>query len=489
MALKQERVLIQDGYDIGIGVASATGSPMALGAIGAVTPPQVGTGGSGSFVFRRIDSNDELETELGISADASAGVGLFSGSASFDFSKQCKIQSSSLTVLVAARESFAFQQMDSPELSEAAGKLVGKPAQFKEQFGDYFVRGISTGGRFIGVVRIDTKSQQSKTDVDLALSGSYGLTVSADLKVKLRETLKSANARIEAFYTFDGGEVKTRLTSNEPVELLNQLYKAMDEWTATVRQRPKAFSVTLAPYVIALGPTPPNIADFEHQRDVLIRCAKLRSQTLDKLNLIDYMLDPDHMGEFEIVSPPDGPDLAALQAALAGDLDVIADAASFAIDNIKQACDPETFMRTIRGVADFELTPLPANLPKHTGGTSPGTLPVRLPNLVGVDFHSLAAVLVCLQHGGTLDGCLDGTAFPGQDGEIIPIPLDRDIAEFLSMGTNGGLKVTWIPGDPGDLIAGAPGPMDFRVQSQSPPAGTDVPRGSQVVVQISAVPL
>ena len=114
MALKQERVLIQDGYDIGIGVASATGSPMALGAIGAVTPPQVGTGGSGSFVFRRIDSNDELETELGISADASAGVGLFSGSASFDFSKQCKIQTSSLTVLVAAEEKFAFQQMDSP---------------------------------------------------------------------------------------------------------------------------------------------------------------------------------------------------------------------------------------------------------------------------------------------------------------------------------------------------------------------------------------
>ena len=126
MALKQEQVLIRNGYDIGIGVASATGSPMALGATGAVTPPQIGTGGSGSFTFRRIDLNDELETELGIGADVSAGIGLFSGSASFDFSKKCRIQSSSLCVLVSAEERFAFQQMDSPELSPAAAQLVSE---------------------------------------------------------------------------------------------------------------------------------------------------------------------------------------------------------------------------------------------------------------------------------------------------------------------------------------------------------------------------
>jgi len=369
--MKQERVLMQEGYDIGIGVASATGSPMALGAVGEVTPPQVGPGGSGSFTFRRVDSNEELESELDISADVSAGIGLFSASASFDFSKKCKIQSSSLTVVVAAKETFAFQQMDSPRLTDPAARLVeeGKKAQFAEQFGEYFVRGINSGGRFVGVVRIDTKSKQSKTDVDLALSGSYGLTMSADVRAKISETLKTASARIEGFYIHDGGEVTTRLTSNDPVELLSQLYKAMDEWTASISSKAKAYTVTLAPYVIALGPDPPNVAEFEHQRDILIRCAKLRSQTLDKLNLIDYILDPNHMNEFEIVPPPQGPDLAGLQAALAGDLDVIAETASFAINNIKRACDPETFMRQVKGIADFKLTALPANLPEHTGGT------------------------------------------------------------------------------------------------------------------------
>jgi hypothetical protein len=124
MAMQQREVLIRNGYDIGIGVTSTTGSPMALGVTGAVTPPQIGLGGSGSFTFRRIDLNQDLETELNIGADASAGIGLFSGSASFDFSKKCRIQSSSLCVLVSAEERFAFQQIDSPVLSRPAADLV-----------------------------------------------------------------------------------------------------------------------------------------------------------------------------------------------------------------------------------------------------------------------------------------------------------------------------------------------------------------------------
>ena len=164
MVLKQEEVPIRNGYDIGVGVAMASGSPMALGAEGVVSPPQVGTGGSGSFTFRRLEVTNDLETELGIGADVSGGIGLFSGSASFDFTKRCKIHTSSLTVLVSAEERFAFEQMDSPALSDPAATLVASGAKdrFSEQFGEYFVRGISTGGRFFGVIRIETKSAPSK---------------------------------------------------------------------------------------------------------------------------------------------------------------------------------------------------------------------------------------------------------------------------------------------------------------------------------------
>jgi hypothetical protein len=367
MALQQEEVIYRNEYDIGIGVAMATGSPMALGAQGDVTPPQLGTGGGGSFLFRRIDTTEELQKELGISADVSGGIGLFHASDTFKFSERCKIQSSSLVVLISAKHEFAFQQMDSPKLTPPAAALVENGQSLADQFGEYFIRGVKTGGQFFGVIRIETKSIDTKTDLDNELSGSYGLLISADVKVKISQALHRASAKVEGFYDYQGGRATTLLTSTDPIILLEQMFKAAAEWTESVQNDPKAYSMTLSPYIIALGPTPPNIAEIENQRDVLIRCAKLRSQTLDKLNLIDYILDPKHMNEFEIVPPPESPDLSALQAALARDRDVIADAASFAINNIKKACDPETYMRDIKGVADFKLTALPPNLPKHAG--------------------------------------------------------------------------------------------------------------------------
>ncbi|GGT55055.1 hypothetical protein GCM10010271_68590 [Streptomyces kurssanovii] len=374
MVLKQEEVPVRNGYDIGIGVAMATGSPMALGAVGDVTPP-FAPGGSGSFVFRRLETTQELEEELRVGADVSAGIGLFSGSASFDFSKRCRIQSSSLTVLLSAQKNFAFQQMDSPTLSKAASDLVelGKP--LNEQFGEYFVRGVNTGGRFFGVVRIDTKSMQSKMDLNASLEASYGIMVTAEVKVDIANAMKKAEGRAEAFIFHDGGTITTLPRSSDPVELIAQMYQAMDEWSASVESDPKPYTVTLTPYVIALGPTPPNQADIEKQRRVLIRCAKLRSRAIDMLNLVEYILDFRHSDEFEIVEPPVGPDLPALQAALASDLDVIEEAASFAIENLKEARDPEIFMRDIRGAADFRFTDLPGNIPKQKSGQS------ELPNL------------------------------------------------------------------------------------------------------------
>jgi hypothetical protein len=141
---------------------------------------------------------------------------------------------------------------------------------------------------------------------------------------------------------------------------------------------------------------------------------------MDKLNLIEHILDLNHMNEYEIVPPPDGPDLPALQAALAGDLDVIADAASFAIDNIKDACDPVTFMRTKRGVGEFKLTALPTNLPEHKRIESEGlklvATPHSFPNnvewkLFDVPDNFQATVKLTVDWGGPVAAGFGGGTF------------------------------------------------------------------------------
>ncbi|RKN44819.1 hypothetical protein [Streptomyces hoynatensis] len=458
VVLKQEEVPIRNGYDIGIGVAMATGSPMALGAIGEVTPPQVGTGGSGSFVFRRIETTQDLETELGIGADVSAGIGLFSASASLEFSKKCKVQSSSLTVLVSAVERHAFQQMDSPTMSEAAGKLTEEGKPLEEKFGEYFVRGINTGGRFFGVVRIDTKSVQSKMELHAALEGSYG-PVSGEVRVNISEAMRKAEAHADAFILHDGGRIQTLPHSNDPVELTSQLYQAMDEWSATVKEDPVPFTVTLAPYSIALGPPPPNIADIEKQRRVLSRCAMLRSQMTDMLNLVEYALDPRHADEFE--SAPDGPDLAALRVALVSDLDVIEESASFAIENLKEARDPETYMRDIRGNADFRLTTLPANMPKQKAvKPSPAPAANAMPNLVGQLAQPVLDLLACINLED-VDHCLKMFADSAK-----ALGIDsRALGDFFFVVLRSGVKPD-IQGDPNRTGA--------RIKGQFPPPGIPV---------------
>jgi hypothetical protein len=49
-------------------------------------------------------------------------------------------------------------------------------------------------------------------------------------------------------------------------------------------------------------------------------------------------------------------------------------------------------------------------------------------------FSRITDLLICLEHGGDLDGCLAGTVFTGEDNIVRPVDLPRDVAEFLTLG-------------------------------------------------------
>lgn len=353
----------REGFDFGMGVNAATADPLALGIQGEVTPVEGGgEGGTGGFALSRVETTDALEEKLGISASVSAGIGLFSTSARFAFARECKVRSTSLTLVIHCTRQFGFKQIDKPKLNEESGPLV-RDAQldlFARRYGDCFVRGILTGGQFFGVIRVDTQSEDSRRAISGSIQGGYGL-FKASVESTFAETVTKERASVEVFAYWEGGRVTGRPTT--PAELI----AAAGEWSTSVESLQRPYFVTLAPYVLAVGPEPPNEADLQHQRDVLIRCAKLRSATIDKLNLLEYMLDPRHAGEFGIVPPPAGPDLAAIQSAVAFDLELIADAASFALDHPREAMLPETFAREKRGLASYAMTALPSPLPAHIG--------------------------------------------------------------------------------------------------------------------------
>jgi hypothetical protein len=279
---------------------------------------------------------------------------------------------------------------------------------------------MQSGGQFFGVIRVDTRSEESRERISASISGSYG-AFSAEVGTTFSSQVREESASVEVFAFWEGGRVTAKPTT--PVELI----EAAREWSATVAGHQRPYFVTLAPYVLAMGPEPPNEADLAHQRDVLVRCAKLRSQSLDKMNLLEYMLDPRHIREFDITPPPAGPDLRAILAGVALDLDLIADAASFAINDPKNALFPETYAREKRGLASYALTDLPDPLPAHVGPS------VAVPDFIAVG--------------------------------------DQPGAERLA--AEKGVTLSWTHEPAADGVL-------WHIVRQDPPAGTPVARGAEV---------
>jgi hypothetical protein len=273
-------------------------------------------------------------------------------------------------------------QITEPTLDDAAGALVssGQAQLFTDRYGDCFVAGLESGGQFFGVIRIDVRSESDHQTIENSLSGSYG-PFSADVSVKVQSALTDTKSSAETFIYYEGGNVQTKPQTPE------ELFAAANEWSRSVLQTPKPYTALLLPWIIANGPNPPNAADLDHQRDVLKSCAKLRSQVIDRLNVIEYMVDPAHSSEF-VMATGDADRLGKLHAAISGDYDMIQDAASFAINNAKLAAEPETYARTVKGMAGYSLTVLPPDLPKRVDGSN-----IKVPDFSPVtDWNAMNAL-------------------------------------------------------------------------------------------------
>jgi hypothetical protein len=114
---------------------------------------------------------------------------------------------------------------------------------------------------------------------------------------------------------------------------------------------------------------------------------------------------------------------------------------------------------------------------------------IRVPDFIGAGFNNLSEMCVCLDHQGSVDDCLAGTAFGGGIDEIPdPIPISRELAEFLGSFRH---KIKWIPANPTaiGLEQGVTGSnLIFSVASQFPAPGTLVSDPAEISVHLLGVP-
>ena len=330
--MADDLVPYRSGMEYGIGVDSPSGNTRNVGVIGTPTVVPNAGGSIVDYELTQVTSDEDLQTSLGVSASASGGVGLFSASASMDFSQKCHIHSNSVFLLVSVRVNLAFSQIRAPAIDpQAAAKLSdGNTTRFQEMYGDSFVRGIQTGGRFFAVVEVFTSSKSEQESLSISLQGSYGLfSGKAGFNSDFSQTISNKQLKITCHY--EGGVVPKDPTSLEEVQNVASTFASSVEGHAV------PYAVLLDKYTILDLPNPPNYIDLQNQMDVLAFCAKQRNGIWTALNNLDYIFG--NPGQFA-VAPDDQALLVAYREALEADLDSVTKAASHALDHPKDASMP-----------------------------------------------------------------------------------------------------------------------------------------------------
>jgi hypothetical protein len=177
--------LLGTGFDSALQFARSTCVEGTLATIGPASGQDV------KFNLERVDTVESLQSAIGMSAEASIGIGMFSGDASLDYRRTVSLNSYSTYMLVKVSVLNPTQTIRNPSFNDAARlALAADAVRFRNLCGNLFVSSLSTGGEFTALISISSRSEQEKRELDTAVSASVGLYGSA--KGKFSEAFRKA---------------------------------------------------------------------------------------------------------------------------------------------------------------------------------------------------------------------------------------------------------------------------------------------------------
>jgi hypothetical protein len=343
--------------EYGVGVDALSGALRGDGVIR--TEPQEVTGASGQttqFHMEKVETTEDLQQALHVSADVDVSYGFAGGSARFDFAETCAMHGYSIYLLVRAEVGNSFRQMRDVQLKPQASDLLknGQADRFREQYGDVYVRGMATGGAFYAVLELTTKSEseQRQISADLEVSAG-GIGASFDASASFSQSVSKATERKSVrVRSFQEGGQDTR----QPTTAADMVAKAVAFAAQVAGSEGVPYEVLLLDYRTLDLPAVPNWVDLQNAKEVLQDLWILRNQLRSNLNNIDYILT--HQDQFE------NPNVAALNTSASGFKTAIRDvtrAASQCIDKPLEAQFPN--------IAVPQVT-----LPARKGGTTRPTI-------------------------------------------------------------------------------------------------------------------
>jgi hypothetical protein len=451
MSLPELIVPHRAGLDYGVGVdaASLAVKSKVVNPITQTVPDAQGVAHQ-FFDVSRVTSTRELETKLSINVNASYGAPFAGVSARFDFSQDAKVQTSSLFLSLTCTIRLTGVSIEAPQITADAATVVERPDVFTERYGNMFCHSCDRGGLFVGLLQVDTHSDEESEKISASLKGSYGL-FSADASVNFSSIEHNYNASVYCSMYSEGGPEFNTQHPDDPAALLdyaNQWFKAMHDDPET---NAVPYNWTLAPITIASGPLPPNEAEVAHAQDILAFCARERVVCLDQLNLLTHTVDNPSRFNWDGSVPRDT--VRAAAAAAQSDLDVLAGCASAAMNHPSAAKMPVDWAP--EHATTYPKLIMPDPMPARAAGQD--ATPPKIP----------------------LDPTRTVAVPPWGCEQEVDMGLTWDNGSHTMSASEAGLNV--------EYIRHYTGPEDAEALTMIPPAGSQVAVGSTVTIVVDEV--
>ena len=256
--------------------------------------PVVNRSQSFSSSILRIETTEQLNNSLAISASVSGSYGVFSGSASSNFVRTSSVNTYSIYFLINSFVSNSEMQITSYAIEDAA--LLLAPDDFRGKYGDYFVQGVITGGSLMALLQLDTLTREIKEEVSAKLESSYdgafSITGKFSTDVSTASSFKGVN--LSVFVKQIGGSGST-----VNLDTVEGLLEAVVNLPKTVEINANNMYAILKPYSLLqnapAGKDDINLAALNLLRDTLTTVFTRAKTILDAVN---YALTPGNRSQF-----------------------------------------------------------------------------------------------------------------------------------------------------------------------------------------------
>lgn len=324
-----------DGMDLGLGFDDLTGEPGSLAAV-TFTPTEAiaDSGQEATYDTVIITTAEQLYEQLNVSVNAEGRYGLFSSKGKFEFLDKSHFSRTATFLVAHATVNSAFIRAKDPAPVEDAKQLVKdrNTELFRQRYGDYFIRGIQSGGEYIAIISITSEESQTEQKLAANLKASFdGIVASGSLSVEMAHEQSELRRRSEVrVSTYQRGGVGEAISYTGTVD---DVLARLKTFATAVRSNPKAYSAQAASYQTLVFPDQPTWFDIAVAEEVLEECMQNRVKLQTARNDVAAVLEhPDYF-----LSPPDSATLQSWSQQLTDGLNKLDRQVSTVIRHISKA--------------------------------------------------------------------------------------------------------------------------------------------------------